>query len=283
MKLSILILVSVFAISLMTSCNGTSPYANYQYLSAYNVSDAVAPLIKTADSIQIYTIAAGTGNAPQKYDSVVLNIVYEAFKPSYSTTFIISKTKTSATTSSFRLGIDTEIAGIQEAVTYMKQGGKARFIIPSKLAYGAEGSYPFADYLCDVELISVTNGSQPLFFNTTGKDTVKLSNGIKYIKCLEKSTATKADSGNYVTIKYTGYLTNGEVFDLSINGKFGFIAGTTGVIQGMNYAVEQMRVGERFRFILPYSLCYGSVSTGKIGSFSDLIFDIELVSATKTK
>ncbi len=53
------------------------------------------------------------------------------------------------------------IAGFDEGILYMKEGGKARFLIPSSLAYGPGGYYTIPGYtplLFDVELVKVAPG-----------------------------------------------------------------------------------------------------------------------------
>lgn len=59
---------------------------------------------------------------------------------------------------SFTLGVGQVISGWDEGVSYMKNGGKARLIIPSNLAYGSEdhGSIPgYSTLIFDVELLSI--------------------------------------------------------------------------------------------------------------------------------
>jgi FKBP-type peptidyl-prolyl cis-trans isomerase len=53
------------------------------------------------------------------------------------------------------------ISGFDEGITLMKEGGKAIFLVPSKLAYGASGYYTIQGYtplLFDVELAKITPG-----------------------------------------------------------------------------------------------------------------------------
>jgi FKBP-type peptidyl-prolyl cis-trans isomerase len=53
------------------------------------------------------------------------------------------------------------IQGFDEGVLYMKQGGKAQFLIPSSLGYGTQGYYSIGGYtplLYDVELVLVKPG-----------------------------------------------------------------------------------------------------------------------------
>ncbi|OQY05115.1 MAG: hypothetical protein B6I20_01815 [Bacteroidetes bacterium 4572_117] len=62
----------------------------------------------------------------------------------------------------FKLGNAEVIAGWEEGFSKMKEGGKARFIIPSHLAYGEKGYGeiipPFSTLIFDVELVKIKEG-----------------------------------------------------------------------------------------------------------------------------
>jgi FKBP-type peptidyl-prolyl cis-trans isomerase len=50
------------------------------------------------------------------------------------------------------------ISGFDEGITYMREGGKALFLMPSKLAYGSAGYYSIPGYtplLFEVDLVKV--------------------------------------------------------------------------------------------------------------------------------
>jgi FKBP-type peptidyl-prolyl cis-trans isomerase FkpA len=58
----------------------------------------------------------------------------------------------------FRLGWGYVIAGWDEGITYMREGGKATLIVPSSLAYsyrGTEGIPAYTSLIFEVELIKV--------------------------------------------------------------------------------------------------------------------------------
>jgi len=58
----------------------------------------------------------------------------------------------------FPVGVGAVIQGFDEGTYYMKQGGKAQFLVPSSLAYGSQGFYSIGGYtplLYDVELVRV--------------------------------------------------------------------------------------------------------------------------------
>jgi len=53
------------------------------------------------------------------------------------------------------------LLGFDEGITYMRDGGKAKFLVPSNLAYGSTGWYPIPGYtplLFDVELVRLIPG-----------------------------------------------------------------------------------------------------------------------------
>ena len=50
------------------------------------------------------------------------------------------------------------VKGFDEGMTYMKEGGKAKFLVPSSLAFGASGTYyipSYTPFLFDVELTKI--------------------------------------------------------------------------------------------------------------------------------
>lgn len=53
------------------------------------------------------------------------------------------------------------IAGFDEAITYIREGGKAMILIPSQLAYGPSGAYFIQGYtplLFDIEIVKIRPG-----------------------------------------------------------------------------------------------------------------------------
>jgi FKBP-type peptidyl-prolyl cis-trans isomerase len=60
----------------------------------------------------------------------------------------------------FPIGEGIMISGFDEGITYMIEGGKAKFLVPSKLAYGSTGNYygtipAYTPLLFDVNLVRV--------------------------------------------------------------------------------------------------------------------------------
>lgn len=84
-----------------------------------------------------------------------------------------------------------------------------------------------------------------------------------------------------VNVKYIGRLYNGEPFDSSyVNTTYGdsiFQTKLSDVIAGWTIALEDMRVGDSARIVIPQGLAYGGSSQGIIQPYSALEFDIKLV------
>ncbi|RYG15265.1 FKBP-type peptidyl-prolyl cis-trans isomerase [bacterium] len=97
-------------------------------------------------------------------------------------------------------------------------------------------------------------------------------------KDIKVGVGPAAKKGDYVTVDYTGKLTNGKQFDSSIGrGPFAFKIGEGRVIKGWDLGVAGMKVGGKRKLTIPASLGYGAQAMGdKIPANSTLVFDIEL-------
>jgi FKBP-type peptidyl-prolyl cis-trans isomerase len=109
----------------------------------------------------------------------------------------------------------------------------------------------------------------------------RLPSGIFY-KDLTTGTGPSARAGQRVGVHYVGTLTNGTQFDSSRDRKepFEFQLGAHQVIQGWDEGVAQMRVGDRWKWTIPWQLAYGvRGSPPTIPGKADLVFDIEVLEA----
>ena len=82
-----------------------------------------------------------------------------------------------------------------------------------------------------------------------------------------------------VTVHYTGWLTNGQMFDSSVDRGAPATFPLNGVIRGWTEGVQMMVVGEKRRFWIPSELGYGDrgAAGGAIPPGAALVFDIELL------
>lgn len=93
---------------------------------------------------------------------------------------------------------------------------------------------------------------------------------------LVKGNGPEVVAGQTVSVKYKGWLTNGQLFDQSINQPFVFKVGEGKVISGFEQLTIGMKVGGLRRMIIPPSLGYGPEGYGPIPANSVLVFDVQL-------
>jgi len=110
-------------------------------------------------------------------------------------------------------------------------------------------------------------------------DFVTTASGLKYYD-IRNSTGVKPESGQMVTVHYTGWLLNGEKFDSSLKrGKpFSFRLKQGQVIPGWDEGVSTMRVGSKRQMVIPSILGYDDIGfPGRIPPDATLVFEIELL------
>merc|ERR1712127_1093307 len=93
---------------------------------------------------------------------------------------------------------------------------------------------------------------------------LRTSKGVKYaVTKAPKDKAVFPVEGDFVVVEYTGYLSNGQIFDATHSeGKSNallFKLGSTAVIPGLNDIVANMRVGEKVQAIIPPELAFADV------------------------
>lgn len=104
------------------------------------------------------------------------------------------------------------------------------------------------------------------------------STGYYYVE-EKKGQGNLIETGNLVSIYYTGKLVDGRVFDTNYGkSPMNFRVGFGQVIPGMDQGIRNMREGGKGKLIIPSKLAYGVQGVpGKIMPYSSLIFEIEVV------
>lgn len=100
------------------------------------------------------------------------------------------------------------------------------------------------------------------------------------IEELTVGTGAEAAAGQYVSVHYTGWLTDGSKFDSSKDrgDPFEFPLGAGHVIRGWDEGVQGMKVGGSRKLTIPPDLGYGPRGAGGvIPPNATLVFEVELL------
>ena len=114
------------------------------------------------------------------------------------------------------------------------------------------------------------------------KDGVKVTeSGLQYI-VMKEGTGEKPTAESKVKVHYHGTLTDGTVFDSSVERGEPAEFGVNQVIRGWTEGLQLMSVGSKYKFFIPQDLAYGARQTGdKIKPYSALVFEVELLEVSK--
>ena len=174
------------------------------------------------------------------------------------------------------------IKGWTEGVQLMVVGEKRRFWIPAELAYGenAGGGRPSGMLVFEVELLSIEKAPEP---PKTPEDVAGIPDNADVRDSGLASRVIRAGSGSahpskqsMVTVHYSGWTLDGQLFDSSVARGEPTSFGLFQVIAGWTEGVQLMVEGEKRRFWIPGKLAYGDNPQGGAPG-GMLVFDVELI------
>jgi FKBP-type peptidyl-prolyl cis-trans isomerase len=101
-----------------------------------------------------------------------------------------------------------------------------------------------------------------------------------YIQDIKVGTGATARRTSLVSVRYTGYLADGTLFDTTGGDKpLSFRLGGNDVIRGWTEGIPGMREGGIRRLVVRPELAYGGRGHGPVPPNATLVFDIQLVEA----
>ncbi len=176
---------------------------------------------------------------------------------------------------SFKL--DRVIPGWTEGVGLMTVGEKRRYWIPEALAYQGKPGAPAGMLVFDIELLDIKEGPKPI---PAPPDVAKVPASAQKTKSGLASKVISKGNGkehptatSMVEVHYTGWTTDGKMFDSSVARGAPAKFPLSGVIPGWTEGLQLMVEGEKRRFWIPEELAY----KGKSGPQGTLVFDVELL------
>jgi len=110
---------------------------------------------------------------------------------------------------------------------------------------------------------------------------ITTASGLQY-EIIKAGEGPKPSASDKVKTHYHGTLTNGTVFDSSVDRGEPIEFPVGGVIKGWTEALQLMPVGSKWKLFIPYQLAYGERAAGpQIPAYSALVFEVELLEIVK--
>ena len=234
-----------------------------------NVAKPPADAAKTASGLASIVLQPGTGKVkPGPTDLVTVNYTGwttdgKMFDSSFSRPF----------PSSFP--VDRVIKGWGEGVQMMVVGEKRRFWIPQEIAYNGTANRPAGMLVFDIELLDANPppSTPPADVAAPPKDAKRTASGLAYKSLREGKGTAHPTEQSAVTVHYTGWTTDGKMFDTSVDKGQPISFPLDGVIAGWTEGLQLMTAGEKMRFWIPERLAY----KGERPPRGMLVFDVELI------
>ena len=178
------------------------------------------------------------------------------------------------------LNLERIMPGMREALLSMTEGEQRRLWIPENLAFAGAKGRPTGAVTMELELLEIPRppSQAPEDVAAPGAGAQLLRSGVAF-KVLRAGTGTVHPKwSSTVSVHYTGWTTDGKMFDTSIPKGTSVPLQLKHTIEGWIEGLQLMVVGERRRFWIPQKLAYRGEAGKPAGT---LVFDIELVSLSQ--
>ena len=232
-------------------------------------ADIAAPpsdATKTKSGLATKVLKPGTGDIHPGKDEVV-TVDYSAWTADgkmFDSSVVRGKPET--------LGIKHMLPGLGEGVQSMVVGESRRLWIPESLAYKGQKGKPQGTLVFDVTLVDLPTRA-PADVKTPAADAKRTPSGL-YYQVLKPGTGARHPSkADTVTVQYTGWTTDGKMFDSSLTRGTPSTFPLNRVIPGWTEGMQLMVEGEKTRFWIPERLAY----QGTQAPYGTLVFDVELL------
>lgn len=241
----------------------------------YEVSDS---------GLQYYDMVEGEGSSPQ--DGDILKVNYAMWIDGETGPQILDDTFFFERPFTFVMGSQQVFPGWEEGMLTMKPGGNRQLVIPSELAFGADGVpgmiEPNTAITMEIELLEVQSPPEPadVEYETT-------DSGLQIAVLSEGDGEDAVETGDTATIDFTIWVADsGRYFTGSstAGAPFTFQVGSPSVFEGWNEGMLGMTIGEKRQLLVPAALGLGEEGFGDVvPPNSDLIIQLNLVDLVKPR
>lgn len=232
----------------------------------------------------LYYVIDEPGTGIQASPSSYVNVVYNGY-------FTNGTVFDESDTDGVYFNPQDVIKGWTEGISYFKEGGSGKLLVPSHLAFGKSSSknIPSGSVLIyDIKLIKVYHDVESCMKDKNEKEIInylaehkleaqKTESGLYYsIEEGYEGTGVQPTASSTVTVAYKGYFINGSGFDQSKDDGISFSLNK--VIKGWTEGIPYFKEGGKGKLLIPSHLAYGPYYYNGIPGGSVLIFDVELIS-----
>ncbi len=273
MKSKLIVLLGVFVAVLLVSGMAACGGGDDETPSA-DITPDQNEGITTDSGLQYIEILAGTGPIVQAGDSVE---VHYTGTLEDGTKFDSSLDRGEPLP--FTVGMGQMIAGFDEGVALMKEGGKAELIIPPEIGYGAQDKGtipPNSTLIFEVELLSIERPDPPKEVAET--DYHISDSGLKYYDFVV-GDGDQPEAGQTAIIDFTMWSEDGARIESTddVGKPFVFPIGVGQMLEGLDEGVLTMNVGGKRQLVVPPELAFGEQGTNVVPPNTALIFEVELI------
>ena len=127
---------------------------------------------------------------------------------------------------------------------------------------------------CQQKTVESEDAAMLSFASSNGITPTKHSSGM-YYQIINPGSGPTPVSTSTLSVKYTGKLSNGNVFDQQTTTPVSF--SLSSVIVGWQLGMPLIKKGGIIKLIIPSAYGYGCTANGPIPAYSILYFEIELI------
>ncbi len=171
------------------------------------------------------------------------------------------------------------IEGWRDIIPLMSVGDRWKIWVPEALAYKGQAGMPAGTLVFEIELLAATPVAPPQpappDVAAPPKNARRTKSGLSYrFLAPAKRSGKKPKVTDSVEVHYTGWTTDGAMFDSSVTRGQPATFPVEGVIPGFREGILLMRPGDKLRMWIPQELAYDGRPNAPQGM---LVFDVELL------
>lgn len=291
-KLFYYFICTIGLVSIFQSCK--KEYENIEITDERKIQEYISKngLSMTKDPSGFYyqILSPGTGPLLENKDSVFFSQNFKSLSGS-----VYTETKEYSNSGNYVGYLSSKYSKIYPGDAYrivmnkVGRGGSFRVVIPSYLAFGKNGLNNIPGNEVLISDVSVFNESSQMqiddrrinkFLKDKSLVAVPTFSGLYSILMVQGTGGELIKPTSSVTVKFTGRLLDGTVFDQTKGDDVFGAALNGGVIAGWTEGLVGLTAGSKVRLFIPSGLAYGTEGHDPIPPNSCLDFEIEIVTVT---